>query len=403
MKEKIIVMGGGIQGICCALALSHLDVHITIIDKTREPLLRSGLRNEGKIHLGFVYANDDSFRTASLMLRSALQFAPLMESFFQRKIDWEPLRSRKFNYLILNETLLSTQKILEHYELLQKEYQLINDSSLHYVGARPTCLWEEKDLTIEGLNRTAVSRCIPTEEVALDLVEFRKLLLQEIAKRKNISFLGGHHINEIKKTSYGYSVTGNNALSKKWSLDCGLLINCLWENRLLFDQQLGIETSRKWVYRLKNRILGKAPSSIGALNSFTCVLGAFGDVVNYNNQLTYLSWYPACMSGWSSELTTPHAWENACNGQIKLEDNKAWVDTALKELDHLFPGMAGFEVLQIDGGIIFTWGKTDIVDVQSELHNRYEIGVQQYDDYFSIDTGKFTTAPLFAHNLKLLL
>jgi hypothetical protein len=133
------------------------------------------------------------------------------------------------------------------------------------------------------------------------------------------------------------------------------------------------------------------------------VLGAFGDIVNYTDQLTYLSWYPACMSGWSSELTTPDAWENACNGQIKLEDNRAWVNKALKELDHLFPGMIDFEVLQIDGGIIFTWGKTDIVDMQSELHNRYEIGVQQYDDYFSIDTGKFTSAPLFAYNLKLLL
>jgi hypothetical protein len=403
MKEKIIVMGAGIQGICCALALSHLNVHITIIDKTHEPLLRSGLRNEGKIHLGFVYANDNSFRTASLMLRSALQFSPLMESFFQRKIDWQPLRSRKFNYLILNETLLPAQKILEHYERLQKEYQLINDSSLHYIGARPMRLWEEKDLAIEGLNRTAVSHCIPTEEVALDLTEFRKLLLQEIAKRKNISFAGGHSINEIKKTSYGYSVNGNNTKLERWSFDCGLLINCLWENRLLFDQQLGIEQSRKWMYRLKNRILGKAPSSIARLNSFTCVLGAFGDIVNYTDQLTYLSWYPACMSGWSSELTTPDAWENACNGQIKLEDNRAWVNKALKELDHLFPGMIDFEVLQIDGGIIFTWGKTDIIDMQSELHNRYEIGVQQYDDYFSIDTVKFTSAPLFAHNLKLLL
>ena len=396
-------MGAGIQGICCALALSNLNFDVTIIDKTEEPLLRSGFRNEGKIHLGFVYANDNSFRTSSLMLRSAMQFAPLIECFFQRKINWEPLRSRKFNYLILEKTLLPSQNILAHYEQLQREYQLLKDSSLHYIGRRPYDLWEDKDLEIEELNRNNVSHCVPTEEVALDLIAFRELLLKQLSTRSNITFIGHYKIEEIKKTYYGYSVKGHNFLKEKWSLDCGILINCLWENRLLFDEQLGIRTSRKWVYRLKHRILGKASPSIAALDSFTFVLGAFGDVVNYDNQLTYLSWYPECMSGWSSELTTPESWENACNGQIKLEDNKAWVEKALKELSYYFPGMMDFEVLHIDGGIIFSWGKTDIMDMESELHERYKIGVHQEHDYFSIDTGKLTSAPLFAHNLKQLL
>ena len=50
--------------------------------------------------------------------------------------------------------------------------------------------------------------------------------------------------------------------------------------------------------QLKHRILGIPRSSIAALDSFTCVLGAFGDLVNYDNQYTYLSWYPnACGDG----------------------------------------------------------------------------------------------------------
>ena len=80
-------MGAGIQGMCCALTLSNLGFDVTMLDKSPEPLLRASLRNEGKIHLGFIYANDKSFRTASLMLQSALNFSPLIEDFLKRKIE----------------------------------------------------------------------------------------------------------------------------------------------------------------------------------------------------------------------------------------------------------------------------------------------------------------------------
>ena len=389
-------MGAGIQGICCALALSNLGISVTMVDKTPEPLSRSGLRNEGKIHLGFIYANDPSFRTASLMLRSAISFSPMIESFVGHKIDWTPLRSRKFNYLILGETMLHPDSILAHYEQLQDEYEKIKDQSLHYLGNRPDELFTNEDLEIPELNRDIVRMCVPTEELAINLDAFRTLLITEMKSRSNIVFLGSHTIEEIQKTSYGYLLKGKKNHQNDWTLQSEQVVNCLWENRLYFDSQLGIETDRKWVYRLKYRILGKPCGHIAALDSFTCVLGAFGDLVNYDNHHSYLSWYPECMRGWSSDITTPVNWEDACNGNMLLREKEEWVDKALSGLDNIFPGLADFDVRQLDGGIIFSWGKTDIDDFNSELHNRFEIGINQVDGYYSIDTGKFTSAPYFA-------
>jgi hypothetical protein len=37
------------------------------------------------------------------------------------------------------------------------------------------------------------------------------------------------------------------------------------------------------------------------------------------------------------------------------------VENTLKELDYYFPGMMDFEVLYVDEGITFSWGKTNIV------------------------------------------
>jgi hypothetical protein len=400
MKGKVLIMGAGIQGVCCALALSNLGINVTLIDKTPEPLSRSGLRNEGKIHLGFIYANDPTFRTAALMLHSAIKFSPLIESFLGYQIDWTPLRSRKFNYLILEETMLSTDSILEHYEKLQHEYEKIKDVSLHYLGNRPEVLYENKHLEIAALNKDNVRMCIPTEELAINLDAFRSLLVDEMKRRNNITFIGNHTIQEIQKTSYGFFVKGINELDHEWKIETSHLINCLWEKRLYFDSQLGIVPDRNWVYRLKYRILGIPSKHISELDSFTCVLGPFGDLVNYDNQHSYLSWYPECMRGWSSDITTPESWEDACNGRISKDQKEDWVDKALAGFNNVIPGIVDFDIRQVDGGIIFSWGKTDIQDFNSELHHRFDIGITHLDGYYSIDTGKFTSAPYFASKLQ---
>ena len=53
--------------------------------------------------------------------------------------------------------------------------------------------------------------------------------------------------------------------------------------------------------------------------------------------------------------------------------------------------------------MIFAWGKTDIDDGKSELHQRHQIGILDADGYFSINTGKLTCAPYFAREVGDLL
>ena len=50
----------------------------------------------------------------------------------------------------------------------------------------------------------------------------------------------------------------------------------------------------------------------------------------------------------------------------------------------------------VRGGDIFAWGKSDIDDVSSELHGRSDVGPLSDNGYHSINTGKYTLAPMFA-------
>ena len=54
----------------------------------------------------------------------------------------------------------------------------------------------------------------------------------------------------------------------------------------------------------------------------------------------------------------------------------------------------------VAAGVIFSWGATDIDDLQSELHQRHDIGPEFHDGYVTVNTGKLTSAPLFARAVR---
>ena len=73
------VLGGGLQGCCTAIALAARRVRVTLFDKNDALLRRAAIANEGKIHLGYMYAGDPSLSTAKTMMAGTLAFAPFLE------------------------------------------------------------------------------------------------------------------------------------------------------------------------------------------------------------------------------------------------------------------------------------------------------------------------------------
>ena len=78
------VLGGGLQGCCTALALAERNVRVTIFDKNDSLLSEAAVANEGKIHLGYMYAGDPTLSTAKTMMTGALAFAPFLERYLGR-------------------------------------------------------------------------------------------------------------------------------------------------------------------------------------------------------------------------------------------------------------------------------------------------------------------------------
>jgi hypothetical protein len=182
-----------------------------------------------------------------------------------------------------------------------------------------------------------------------------------------------------------------------------VVVNCLWEDRIRVDAQLGLEPARPWVHRLKYRLVGTSPAALAGLPSYTFVLGPFGDVVTWRGGRTYLSWYPDCMVGWSEDREIPSSWAEPRAGLLAPEVRRRVHDATLDALDHLVPGVAGVDVSTVDACVITAWGASDVDDPESELHQRHDIGPRADGGWISVDTGKLTTAPLFAERAAALV
>src|SRR5258708_37571275 len=106
---RVAVLGGGFQGVCIALELAMRGVEVDIYEKESRCITQTSTNNEGKIHLGFVYGNDRSGRTARKMVAGAAAFAPLMHRWIGDAIDRVPI-SKPFHYAVHRDSFLSVDE-----------------------------------------------------------------------------------------------------------------------------------------------------------------------------------------------------------------------------------------------------------------------------------------------------
>jgi hypothetical protein len=357
---------------------------------------RASLRNEGKVHLGLVYAKDPA--TALFILQGALHFHPLLRNWLGPAFD-QVRASTPFHYLVAHDSILSTEQLEKHYASVEAEYQQLLEEhpGLDYLGKRPAKLFTR--MTSEEIakyfRKSRVPAAFQTAELSIDPEQLALMIRQAIQKDSRIEFLPGHCVKGVKRRNGFFNVEGSNN-EGTWQLDAQQVVNATWESRLMIDRSVGLEPIDGWLHRLKYRVIARLPQSLRNAPSVTMVIGRYGDVVVRSDGTVYLSWYPLALQGWSHDLQPPESWNDPCRGLVPQIDSRKLSTGILQEIDSWFPGIANAEPIQVDAGVIFAYGYTDVDHAMSGLHNRTKIGVTSLEGYHTVNTGKLTTAPLFA-------
>lgn len=393
---RVAVLGGGLQGCTTALALADRGIEAVLFDRNQALLSRTAVANEGKVHLGYMYAADPTLATARTMMAGALAFAPFFERHLGIAVGSHPT-SMPAAYVVHRD---SQHDVDEASAYLAQVHRLISEAAegrrADYFGMEitPPRRWSdaERDACFDASAAVAV---FETPEVAINPVALAAAVRERIAGHPLIAVRLGATIRTARIDGDRVTVEWDERDGRRRE-GFDHAVNALWDGRLALDETMGLRPGRPWIHRLKYGVSFTLPDGVERPQSATFISGPFGEVVSYPDRLTYLTWYPSCLRGYSSDVVPPD-WQThpgePLHGEI-LRDTFAALAAIVPSLRSIDP-----ETLpdaRVKGGVIVAWGKTDIYDPDSELHRRYEIGVTSNGRYHSIDPGKLTMAPYFA-------
>ncbi len=401
-QRTALVLGSGIQGVLSALALTHAGWRVALVDRAHAPLMGASLSGEGKLHLGYVYGNEPGRATAGLMVEGALRFAELTDTWMPKPIDWRAISSAPFVYAILADSMVPQKMLLEHYHWVDDAIEAQYWQGARYAGIRTFSRCHPiADVHKAGFSGDVVA-AYQTSEVAVDPYLLRAELIDALHIR-GIDFYPNRSIQSVTRQPYGFAVTSTNRHGNTCTQYADAVVNCLWDGRLAVDASLDIPTPRPCMYRLKFVVNVKLDAPATAPLTTTFALGPYGDVVRRGDGRVYLSWYPVCLGGLSVGMAPPETWRDMLTHPDYMAERMRIATATVSALAERIQALRNARIESVTGGVVVAWGDSDIDTPHSELHRRHAIGVYDHDGYLSVDTGKLTTAPLFAARVAELL
>lgn len=398
-SKKVAIIGGGLAGCLTALALAQKGIHSEVFERNNRELFEASYFNEGKVHIGFLYAHDFSRETSKLMVSGAVTFRTIVAEL--TGFDTAEALSTPFLYAVHRNSLVSATDFENHLLQCSDEFSthMKNDfTSAGYVDGSRKVQHQRLDVSLwsNDLDPEVFSAVFQTDELGVDPRKLASAVSRAIRENDKVTLHLGARVHKVTPSSLErWSLVDSEEL-RLGSGDFDLVVNSSWSDLLRIDNNVGISLPADWSYRYKlgNRVL--RPVSPEDVNSVTVVLGAFGDIVNYGEDGgVFVSWYPSGRLLMTDEIDLPD-W-NGENFRARREASFELSKTSWESMSSKLRAL-NIDSSQVDtrGGMILATGRLDVDDPMSPLHSRVQVGLNQRGSYISINTGKYTLAPLMA-------
>ena len=197
-SARVAVLGAGLAGCCAALKLAEQNIKVTLFDRLALPINAASLHNEGKLHLGYVYALDKDAKTHLKMIEGSLQFLGIIESL--TGIDKSNFTlSSPFKYAIPRTTMLSIDKVLSHFMNVDKDISIFLSIKNDFVSNVPNGSSKviQEPQTKDWFDQSMIQGVIKTPEIAVNPIEVANIVGASVLSNDNIEFKGNCEINEV--------------------------------------------------------------------------------------------------------------------------------------------------------------------------------------------------------------
>jgi hypothetical protein len=396
MNMRIAVLGAGVMGVCLALFLARRGSDVALIDEAARPLDGASRWNEGKIHLGYLYAADPSLASARRVLEGGLSFARLMRELTGAELPG--LTPEDDRYLIHRDSVVSAEAAARYYDAvaaLVRDHPHARDYLIDASSACPRKLSDAEVADVADPATIVAGYACPERSISTTRLADQLVAALEVEPRI-----------ELRMNTRVRAVTPIGADDGPWSYIADSpsepfdhMINALWHGRLAIDVTAGLLPARGWSHRYRVSAFVRTDRPI-VYPSVIVAAGAFGDVKNYTDRDFYLSWYPAGLMAEGQAIEPPAPGAHLSRKTDIARAIEEGLASALPGVREIF---AAAERVDIEGGYVFAMGEGSLADANASLHRRDRFGVTRRGRYISVDTGKYSSAPLLAHEITAAL
>ncbi|MFA6985080.1 MAG: FAD-dependent oxidoreductase [Arenimonas sp.] len=393
---RVAVLGAGIMGSATALLLARRGVPVRLIDAAPEPFQGASRWNEGKIHLGHLYAADPSLRTARRLLPGGLAFKPLVESLLGSPID-EAITAHDDTYLVHRHSVVDAEAMgnyLRAATALAREHP----EAQHYLGDLRQAAVQRLDARQldADYDTASVIAGYRVPERSVDTQWLADRFVQALAAEDRIEQRLSTRVTAVRRTAPELDSPLRVDTEHGSEGEFDIVVNALWEGRLAIDATMGLAPPVRRTHRYRVSAFVRTRSPI-AIPSTVIATGPFGDVKCYSPTRFYLSWYASGLLAEGGDVAPPPTPRPAPADRERISAD------LLARLGQIIPAVNALppliEQLRLEGGWVYAVGEGSLADERSELHRRDRIGIQRSGGYVSVDTGKYSIAPWLAKEI----
>ncbi len=379
------------MGCCAALRLARAGFHVTLVDQADAPMRGASRWNEGKIHLGFLYARDSSGRTAAQLLPGGLAFKPLVEELIESSIN-SAVTADGDIYLVHPRSVVDADSMELYFKWLDARLSPVRQTG-NYLAAL-TRVERLDDRTLRTLADSSVSAGFRVPERSVNTVWLADRFAGAVAAEPRVRLAMGTRVSGVVPCAAPWSGPWRLACQPEIDEKFNIVVNASWEGLLAIDRSLELEPVQEWSHRFRLALFIKTGRQVH-LPSTVLATGPFGDVKNYDGYNFYVSWYPAGLVASGEDIDPPTT--------LPLPASEDVIARTMSGISRYLPQVAtvmdAATDIQVAGGWVFALGTGSLADSAASLHRRDRFGIRQRGAYYSVNTGKYSTAPWLASKL----
>ena len=382
-------------GLCTALELARRGKLVTVIEGAPDIMQGASRWNEGKIHLGYLYAADPGLSTAARLIPAGLAFADLVERHIGQALT--AFTTDDDVYLVHRDSVVSADAFASY---AARVASLVRDAASRAGAPRYlTDLADERAVRLSPSQLAATSSSddvvagFRVGERSVSTVPIADLLCRAVRAEPRIELHVGRWVEGVRRRNDGrldITLRGGNDEDLR---GFDVIVNALWEGRPAIDASLGHLPPAPWSHRFRAAVFARTIDS--SLHSAVLCTGPFGDVKRYADGRLYLSWYRAGLLAEGIAIEPPRDEAGISPGRRA----KVQADT-LAALASYFPGVSELSrdpgALEVHGGWVYAIGQGSLADPASSLHQRDKFTISADRGYISVDTAKYSLAPWLA-------